>query len=468
MRNVHRALALGVPWLLACSIGFPLTGRAQDTPQSPTSAATQPSEPNSVTSPPRSKYFDPLQGQTAAELIRQALAGNKELIAARLEIDRARARVRQTGLLPNPSLEVETTTGSLTASKGENSTSVGLSVPIELGGKRGRRIALAQAELAAAEAEVANRERMLAAEVRAQFVEALAALRELELIDRTEQLGLQTVRIVQIRVNEGESAPIELNQLRADTDRLRSRRPLVEGRLDAAILRLQATVGMTPGEPLRLREALAAIELPPPPGTAEAAVDIALRTRPDLRLARLTEEVAQAGYRLVRAQSTPDLAAFARFTVTQSTIDDTPVGLLSDRDKLMTFGVTIGLPVFNRNQGAKAEAALGIEQARQRREFQQALVRSEVLGSYARYEAANRAALTFQQGVIERSEENIRIIRAAYELGEYRLTELLLEQRRLAEAQQELTEALTERYRARMDLQTALGIPIATGEETQK
>ena len=63
--------------------------------------------------------------------------------------------------------------------------------------------------------------------------------------------------VVQARVNEGESAPIELNLLRVEVERLRSRRALVEGRLQATLLRLKALAGMPAAEPLRLREELA-------------------------------------------------------------------------------------------------------------------------------------------------------------------------------------------------------------------
>ena len=48
----------------------------------------------------------------------------------------------------------------------------------------------------------------------------------------------------------------------------------------------------------------------------------------------------------------------------------------------------------------------------------------------------------------------------AYQVGAFRITELLDEQRRLIEAQREYTEALTERYRANADLQVALGFTI--------
>ena len=406
-------------------------------------------------------YFDPVQGASANEIVRRALAANGELAAVRLEIERARARLRQAGLRPNPTIDVEQSTGRLTSSPGEGELSVGVAVPIELGGKRRRRIEMARAELEASEAEVADRERRLTNEVRALYAEALAALRELSTLAELGELDLQTTRFVQARVNEGETAPIELNQLRVEVERLRSRRALVEGRLKGALLRLKSVTGIRPSEILRLSEDLQQPSAIPSPASVDAAVEIALRSRPDLKFARLAEEVAQAGLRLAHAQAVPDLIPFTKYSNSRSVFEDTPVGVLRDRDKLLTFGVSIEVPVFNRNQGGKAEAAIAIDQTRQRREFLEAVIRSEVQSAYARYEAAQAAVTTFEQGAIPRSSENIRTIRAAYQIGAFSITELLVEQRRLIDVQREFTEALTERYRALADLQAAIGAAVS-------
>ncbi|HYJ84867.1 MAG TPA: TolC family protein, partial [Pyrinomonadaceae bacterium] len=403
-------------------------------------------------SPTLQRYFDPVQGTSSSDLVRRALVSNGELAAARLDIERARARVRQAGLRPNPTLDFEQTTGRYTGSAGESETNIGVALPLELGGKRRRRIELAAAELEAVEAEVADRERRLAAEVRSVHIEALAVFRELETTESLNNLDLQTTRFVQARVNEGESAPIELNLLRVEVDRLRSRRALVEGRLKATLLRLKSLVGIPPAEPLRLREDLSTPVLPAPPASLEAAIDIALRSRPDLKLARLNEEVAQAGLSLARANSTPDVTAFSRYTLNRSSYEDTPVGVRNERDRLLTFGVSIGIPVFNRNQGAKAESAAAITQTKTRREFLESVVRAEVESAYARYEAARAAVTTFEEGVIARSNENIRVIRAAYDLGHFKITDFINEQRRLVESQRDFTETLSEQYRALADL----------------
>ena len=453
-----------VLFLLAATLA-----QAQDRPgaatkRAPSKTISELRSPD-TTSPAESRsvdpYFDPVQGASSNEIVRRALAANGELVAVRLEIERARARLRQAGLRPNPSLDFEQTTGRFTGSPGETELSMGTAVPIELGGKRGRRIDLAQAELEASEAEVADRERTLTNQVLALYAEALAALRELNTLEELNGLDLQTTRFVQARVNEGETAPIELNQLRVEVERLRSRRSLVEGRLKGTILKLKSLTGIRPSELLRLSEDLEQRVAIPTLASVEAAVDIALRNRPDLRFAKLSEQVAQAGLKLARANGIPDVTPFTKYSTGRSTFDDTPVGTIRDRDKTLTFGVSVEIPIFNRNQGGKAEAAIAINQARHRREFLEAVVQAEVQSAFARYQAAQAAVSTFEQGAIPRSTENVATIRAAYQIGAFSITDLLVEQRRLLDVQREFTEALAERYRALTDLQAAMGVAIS-------
>jgi len=397
--------------------------------------------------------------------VRRALLFNGELAAARIDIDRARARVRQAGLRPNPTVDFEQATGSLTGSSGERETGIGVSLPLEVSGQRKRRIVLAQAQLEATEAEVGEAERHLTGEVLAAYAEALAAIRELEITEGLNDIDLQTTRFVQARVNGGESAPIELSLLQVEVERLKSRRAQVEGRLQATLIKLKNLVGIPFDAPIRLREELSTSQAVwNQPASLDAAVEIALRTRPDIKFARLNVEVARAGLSLAQSQTGPEVVASTKYIQNRSLFDDTPVGPISDRDKLITFGVSVGIPIFNRNQGTKAEAALAINQAERRRDFLETAVRSEVASAYARLDAVQRSLTTFDQGVISRSNDNIRAIRAAYQIGEFKITDLLAEQRRLLDSQREFTEALAERYRALADLRIAIGSPLNTNE----
>ena len=66
------------------------------------------------------------------------------------------------------------------------------------------------------EAEVRNRERILTNNILTNYAEALGALREIDTLEKVLELDMQTTKFVQIRVNEGETAPLEIG---ADIDR---------------------------------------------------------------------------------------------------------------------------------------------------------------------------------------------------------------------------------------------------------
>jgi outer membrane protein, heavy metal efflux system len=257
-------------------------------------------------------------------------------------------------------------------------------------------------------------------------------------------------------VNEGETPPLELSLLQTEVDRLRARRHLAEGRLQNAISKLRLSAAMPSNEPLRLRESFATAALPSLPPSLDSAIDVAIRTRPETRVAELEGQLASAGLRLVRSQSKPDLTAYSRYSQGRSIVD-LPTGSFPQSERSLTFGVAIGLPMFNRNQGAKAEAAISIRQAEERRAFAEAVIRNEVTAAFRRIESANRALTILETAVMPRSLQNVETVQRVYEIGELKITDLIAEQRRLLDANRDLTETLTERYRAQADLLIALG-----------
>jgi cobalt-zinc-cadmium efflux system outer membrane protein len=240
---------------------------------------------------------------------------------------------------------------------------------------------------------------------------------------------------------------------------------MLEGRRRAAELQLATVIGTPPEEPIALADSHGdGVSIP----SREEAIQLALQRRPDLRAADLNIAVAEAGLSLAKAQALPGIAVFGGYARGRSGFDDTPVGPLVDEDQLINAGVAISLPIFNRNQGAKAEAAVAIEQARRMRELTELQVRVDVESAIARFRAADAAVDVFRQGVIERSAQNVRTMRAAYEAGAFTISEFLAERRRFFDAKRELTEAMTERSIALVDLQAAIAEPIETNEEPKK
>ena len=400
-------------------------------------------------------YIDVNAGSSSIDFVRRALTSNRELAATQMSVERGRARLAQAQLFPNPSLDFEHARGS--GESTDRDTAIGIAMPLELGGKRSTRIEIARAELQAAEAEFADQQRRLVSDVMRAYIEAIAALRELDVTARLNDLDSETGKYVQTRVNEGDAPPLELNLLRVEIERLRARRILLRGEVESAMYRLRAVTGIPMNERLTFRQSFASIApTEAVPSSAAEAVDIALRRRPDLKLARLNETIAAATLRGARAQAVPDMTLFAKYERERSNIEQSPIGFIGDPDRHLGFGVSLSLPIFNRYQGLRAEAQAAIEQAKRQREFTESSIRAEVESSYRRLLAADEAARVYQSGVIDASMTNIGVIQAAYKLGEYRITDLIAERRRLTDSQREFTELLAERQRALSDLHIAM------------
>jgi outer membrane protein TolC len=100
------------------------------------------------------------------------------------------------------------------------------------------------------------------------------------------------------------------------------------------------------------------------------------------------------------------------------------------------------LPTRNRNQGGIEAAVAWRDEARLRSEFIRSIIRREVQAALEKIDGAQKVLRTFDNNLIESQEKNHQIIRASFELGHARLTDLLAEQRRLVELQMELTATL--------------------------
>jgi len=421
-------------------------------PAAATASATQ--------NPPSSPYFDPANGMTADQAVAYALVHNGELLALRTEIEAARGLVKQARLRANPAVEIN---GSRQIPGKDNSIMVAGMLPLELGGRRAARVAVAERELELRESVVADRERMLAAEVRLKFGQSLADILKLQFTDDLLANTRSGYRLVAARVVEGRTAPLEQNIVLVEVNRLRSIRETSAGKVEIALLELRNLLGMPANEPLRLSGDFFNLIRPLKP-VAEASED-ALRARPDLEMARGIERLAEARIVEARRAGKPDASLSGGYQRMRSGF---PVFGINDGGQLqpvesvfnfVTFGVTISLPVWNKNQGAVEAAIADADAAKRRREFTELTIRREVAVAYAQYERAARAMEIYRVGVKEQAGMNLDVIRQTYELGSKSLLDYIAEQRRYIELENEYIDALLATYLARVDISRASASP---------
>ncbi|MBK8315177.1 MAG: TolC family protein [Acidobacteria bacterium] len=400
-----------------------------------------------------------IDGMSAEEAVGYALEHNKNLLADRKLLDEAAGRLKQAGLRPNPMLELMG--GSSVNDRSMNELSAGVSLPLELGGRRSSRIQVAEKEFARMKLEISDRERRLAAEIRMKYAEAIEATRTLELIKQLGDLNFQDLTLLKARVDEGVSPAVDLNMLRVEIGKLETQKINVESRRSLTIDELKNLLGFPQDEKLTLKDDLNPLQTAT---NRDELLQQALSNRQDLQAARAAESVSQSMIEEAGTEGKLDMSLFTeigrqswRFDQLGSNIETGAPERIMMRNYVLKGGVTIMLPTRNRNQGnIQAAVAMG-DQARLRREFLETMIRREVSAALTKYETAGRIIKTYDEGLLAASRDTLRVMRASYELGHTRISEVLDAQRRLLELQMTYIEAVRDLYTAASELKTATG-----------
>jgi len=406
-----------------------------------------------------SQQFVAQEGLSVNRLIELGIGRRADLLAARQRLAIAQGRLLQAGFRPNPTFDTEYGSPRFLGGEAEYDFSAGVSQVFELGGKRRRRVAVAELELAQTRAEIAAIERQLIVGIRTAYTAAISAARQLDVLERLVVGNEEIVRITEARLNEGDVAPLDVNLVKVENDRLKVQAIQARSELETSLLEIRTLIGADISEPIRL-----APQPERPPrfdlGLSELT-QIALRDRPDLQAARLGEELGNARINLARANAVPNVEGSVRFSRSKGIVDlprpVNGVNTATDLDNELTFGVSIDIPIFNRNRGEIASATAERQQATRTREFLESTIKRDVAVAYRKYRAAAEALVVYTTQILPRAEANLQTVRAAYGLGEFSIFEVVNEQRRLSENVTNYNQSLRDYYNALTELETAIG-----------
>lgn len=346
---------------------------------------------------------------------------NPRLIGPRAETEAAEALIGQARLRPNPqvSLEAEDFAGS-GAFSGLRATQITLSVgqQLELGGKRGARIAAAeaQADLATLRANLSQAE--LGFVVRERYIAAVAAVSRLDLardiVARNEELA----RIANLLVEVGREPP--LRALRAQ----------------AALAEAQAELQAAQAASLAARTGLAALwsEQAAPPVVPSEFPTIAPPDQIMATSAPLQLEFARAN----TAAASAEIARERSLRIPDPTISAGVRRFEESNANAFVVGVSIPLPFSNRNQGNIASAEANLRAATAREAVALADYELAVARARAAYLAAEARVETLSATSLPQAEEALRLVRIGYSNGRFPLIEVLA----AADARDAIREAL--------------------------
>ncbi|NQD55224.1 TolC family protein [Pseudomonas sp. CM25] len=378
------------------------------------------------------------QSLSLPQALAAAFAQNPELAAASREIGIADGERRQAGLLPNPELawEVEDTR------RDTSTTTVTLSQPLELGGKRGARIAVAGAGQAIAQLDLERQRNGLHADVVQAFHAALRAQTALELAQQSLAVTERGLRVVQGRVTAGQSAPVEttraqvqLAQAQAEVRRAQSQRRVA----------YQVLARLT-GSPLAGFDQLQASSLSPGVApNADALLDRIEQTV-EWRLAAAQVERGDASLGSEKAQRIPNLTVSLGSQYSRE-----------DRERVNVLGLSMPLPLFDRNQGNVLAAARRADQARDLRNAVELRLRSETRSALSQWDTAMQEVDAYDGTILPAAQQAVDTATRGFEMGKFAFLDVLDAQRTLIQARGLYLEALASATDARAQVERIYG-----------
>lgn len=396
----------------------------------------------------------PLQSVAPPLTLDQAVAiagGNAPAAdAARAGIAVAHAARTVAGLRPNPQFQsqVENVVGSGPyGGVRQAETTVGVNLPIELGGKRSARIAVANAHADRAVLLAAIAQADVRLTVTALYIDAVAAERRVMMTRDQSRIANDALAAARLRVRSGRASPIE--EQRADVARLNAEADMQRTqRLATAAL---ANLARRIGQPVAGVLDMAVLDRLPPATqgpTMVASAGTLVLAAADADLA-----IADAGVRLAKSQRVSDV-----------TIGPAVRRLSATNDMAAVFALSMPIPLFNAGRATVAQASAQRAQAAAQRRVTLLDVEQAITDGQAEADNAAVAARVATGPAMAAAQEAARIARIGYREGKFGQLDLLDAERTLAQTRLAAIDALASYQNARARLERLIAPAPEQGE----
>jgi cobalt-zinc-cadmium efflux system outer membrane protein len=364
------------------------------------------------------------------------------------------------GLLPNPTLELEGDTGALTGSSAENSLSVGVSQEFFLGGKRQKRLAIADQELEIYRWQLADRERLLREEVKTAFYAVILTEQRIVLTDRAITLNRQLLDVAKERLAAGDIPELEMNLVKVELARGEGAKVDVEKTLNQNQAKLRTLMGLSPGESPSIAGAFAA-EIAMTESLADLK-QLAIGKRPDLKALEAEKSRGESYIILAQSEGTPNITAGLALRRDTTAME---INGIENKDTGYTIGfkLSMPIPVFDRNQAGVHEARARRSSAESRLTAATRNAEREVETAYASFQNAEKILSLYKSNIIPQLEENLKLTQEAYRLGEVGILAVIQEQKKFFEVSDGYLAALHDQQAALVKLESAVASDLSGG-----
>jgi len=388
---------------------------------------------------------------TIQQAVQEAVERNLSLLAERYNLSVADAKIITAGLRPNPVLSLGVDYIDFLhrfnpdQNVGPTEWNVRTDFILERGGKRERRVEVAQAQKEVAQLQLLNTTRMLVLDVQNAFVDVLQAKDNVDLARENLKAFQNIVEVNTDRVRAGDLAKVELVRTQVAALQFQSAVRQAEAKLRIASNKLQALMGR--GIPSPTFDVSGELRRESAPVILENVTAQALDLRPDLQALRKDQARSLAELKSQIAQGKVDYTVGTEFHHT----------FYNGTSSVLGFFFQAPLPIYNKNQGE-------IERARQ--EQQQVLariraaendVRNDVRNAWVQYETSKGLLETIENSLLDQARDVRSTMEYSYRRGEASLVEFLDAQRAFNDARQSHNDARADFARSLYTIDSTSG-----------
>jgi outer membrane protein, heavy metal efflux system len=379
---------------------------------------------------------DVLTLQAAME---RAFAANPTIAAARLgaAINLASLEVARERLNPEATVEVEKETPK---------QAFGLTVPLELGGKRAKRIAVSEAAIRTGDAELSATIAQVRNDVRRAYYEVLVADARLKVLQDLRNLSQRARETAQARFETGDAPRLEVLQADLALASAENEATAAEGNGVAARSRLNALLG----QPLDTVQPLSTAIDAGGPVVATTAIDLARTRSSELAVLDRRIEEQRARVALAEALRVPDITPSASLT--------------HDAEPEFTYGWRVGvavtLPVFTTHKAGVLVEQTTLEQLCAERQATLQRISGDVTAAAAAAEAQRLAYMRYRDLILPKADEVEQLAQDSYRLGQTGIAALLQALQASHDIRLRSLDAIAQFHVTVADLERAIGAPL--------
>ena len=385
---------------------------------------------------------------TLEEAIEIAINNNPLIKSKKHNIGTYEGRIKQAGLLPNPEIEFftqETPTNNIGFDQSQNS--VALFQKLETGGKRKLRVKAAKKEKNVIEMDLQTTIIEITAKVKKSFFNILTVQDELKFAKETLEIAKSLMAISNEKFKTGDIAKIEILKAEIELSNAKMRVQEVERKHLNSVKMLQTVIGVPD---IAMNNLFPISTANTPSLNLDNLNDLLLNNHPALKARKKVVDLSQIKITEAKRMAIPDINA----TIGYKRLSSTDINTVQ-------AGIEIPLPIFNRNQGKIIEAKALSHKAKDDAEIVRNQLLLQLSNAFSLYISTREQVHFFDDTIILKAEESLKIASQGYEHGEFDYLEVLDAQRTLANTRISYLKILNELFSSITEIEKLVGVKIS-------